>query len=55
MQYKQLTLLASAVVLGLGMATGAQAFAPDITKSYSQGDKAAFLAGAHQGTRMNKF
>lgn len=47
MKFQRLTILASAVILGLGLSSGAYAFSAEMTKSYSQGDKASFLAGAH--------
>lgn len=46
MKFQRLTILASAVILGLGLSSGAYAFSAEMTKSYSQGDKASFLAGA---------
>lgn len=47
MQFQRLTVLASAVLIGLGLSSGAYAFSAEMTKSYSQGEKASYLAGAH--------
>ena len=47
MKFQRLTILASAVILGLGLSSGAYAFSAEMTKSYSQGDKAV-LGGCPQ-------
>lgn len=35
MKFQRLTILASAVILGLGLSSGAYAFSAEMTKSYS--------------------
>lgn len=47
MEMKRLSLLAGAAALALGLSSGAYAFPADVTQSYSKGEKASFLAGAH--------
>lgn len=55
MQFQRLTVLASAVVIGLGLSSGAYAFSAEMTKSYSQGEKASYLAGAHNQKAKRHF